>query len=609
MRKKLLLLALSILWAISAWAQNPDSIPFASAVNYGAGDTPYSIFCADLDGDGDLDLAVTNAWSNNVSILKNNGDGTFQPKVDYAAGEYPCSIFCADLDGDGDLDLAVGNSWSHTVSILKNNGDGTFQPKVDYSVYSPLFIFCADLDGDGDLDIAVANYAIYSVSILKNNGDGTFQPEVDYEVSGEPWSIFCADLDGDGDLDIAVANVFNRNVSILKNNGDGTFQPKVDYATGESPQSIFCADLDSDTDLDLAVANYESGNVSILKNNGDGTFQPKVDYSVYRPLFIFCADLDGDGDLDLALASESGVIILENLTQAPANQPPWAFSLISPLDQDTILGPTTFRWQAPYDPNFGDQIRYDLYVSTVPGFDADSTGVYDSLPLAKFTEALNNDTYYWKVKAYDNWGAERWSTQTWSFTVDRPPGTLRYIAYSPVDLIVTSPNGDSIGMSFNSIIDAVYDSTIDVNMDGDSDDVVTIPHPFAGDYQIRVVREPYVGPEDTAYTLGIRVNGDCETYLAVNATVPPPGEVIIYSYEVLNYLRGDANRDEKRTVGDAIYLINYLFKGGTAPAPLQLGDANCCQEGEKNCKAVSVSVSDVIYLINYLFKGGPAPCS
>lgn len=98
---------------------NPDSIPFTPAVNYPAGSYPLSIFCADLDGDGDLDLAVANAWSNNVSILKNNGDGTFQPKVDYEAGNTPTSLFCADLDQDGNLDLAVTNEVSDNVFHLK----------------------------------------------------------------------------------------------------------------------------------------------------------------------------------------------------------------------------------------------------------------------------------------------------------------------------------------------------------------------------------------------------------------------------------------------------------------------------------------------------------
>jgi hypothetical protein len=66
----------------------------------------------------------------------------------------------------------------------------------------------------------------------------------------------------------------------------------------------------------------------------------------------------------------------------------------------------------------------------------------------------------------------------------------------------------------------------------------------------------------------------------------------------IQFLRGDVNVDGKRTVSDAVYLINYLFKGGPSPNPLLSGDLNC--DGK-------VTIADVVYLINYLFKGGPPP--
>ncbi len=69
---------------------------------------------------------------------------------------------------------------------------------------------------------------------------------------------------------------------------------------------------------------------------------------------------------------------------------------------------------------------------------------------------------------------------------------------------------------------------------------------------------------------------------------------------VVEPLWGDANRDGNVGVSDVIVMINYLFKGGPAPNPLNIADNNC--DGD-------VSVSDVVYLINYLFKGGSAPHS
>ncbi len=117
---------------------------FGPATNYPTGDSPESVFIADLDGDGDNDLAVANWGSfdpdsrkyinSSVSVLLNNGDGQFAPKMDYETGTNPQSVFIADLDGDGDNDLAVANRFSDTVSVLLNNGDGQFATKVDYPV-------------------------------------------------------------------------------------------------------------------------------------------------------------------------------------------------------------------------------------------------------------------------------------------------------------------------------------------------------------------------------------------------------------------------------------------------------------------------------------------
>jgi hypothetical protein len=81
------------------------------------------------------------------------------------------------------------------------------------------------------------------------------------------------------------------------------------------------------------------------------------------------------------------------------------------------------------------------------------------------------------------------------------------------------------------------------------------------------------------------------------------GEGNYYDYATIKYvqfLRGDANKDDKVSLSDIVYLINYLFKFGPAPEPIQAGDVNC--DGK-------VSLGDIVYLVNYLFKFGPAPCS
>ena len=261
----------------------------------------------------------------------------------------------------------------------------------------------------------MANENSDSVSILKNNGDGTFQTKVNYPAGDCPYSLFCADLDGDSDLDLAVANAYSNNVSILKNNGDGTFEVPVNYDAGDGSRSIFCGDLDEDGDLDLAVANCWSNNVSILKNNGDGTFQSAVSYAVGTcPASVFCADLDADGDLDLAVANagSDNISILINLTHSRS------YSLLFPSNNDSVKTPVTFNWRPSIDPDPNDTVRYDLYLSRSIVFNPESTVVYDSLLDTTFTDTLDCKTWYWKVRAYDKWGTERWSDQTdWSFYV------------------------------------------------------------------------------------------------------------------------------------------------------------------------------------------------
>ena len=297
---------------------------FASRVDYSVGDGPWSLAVGDLDRDGDLDLVTANRWGDNVSVLLNQGDGTFASRVDYSVGDGPKFVVVGDLDGDCDLDLVTTNDDSNSVSVLLNQGNGIFSSRVDYGVSNgPKSPAVGDLDGDGDLDLVTPNEGSHNISVLLNQGDGTFSNEVNHDVGSSPRSVVAGDLDGDGDVDLITVN-YCGNVSVLMNQGDAIFPGRLDYSVGHQPKSVAVGDLDGDGDLDLVTANMGDDNISILLNQGDGTFASRVDYGVGdEPESVAGGDLDRDGDLDLVVANsdDNNISVLMNHLHLPPLEP------------------------------------------------------------------------------------------------------------------------------------------------------------------------------------------------------------------------------------------------------------------------------------------------
>ena len=300
-----------------------SSIALSAPRGFDAGSGPQSVAVGDFNGDGKPDLAVVNSYSNNVSILLGNGDGTFQIHVDYPTGAQPGSVAIGDFNGDGKLDLAVVNSYSNNVSVLLGNGNGTFQPAVSYGTGSgtgPAFVAVGDFNRDGKLDLAVANSNSSNVSVLLGNGDGTFQTAVNYDVGGAPTSIAVGDFNHDGKLDLAVAVPVpgpSTYVSVLLGNGDGTFQTAVNYNAPYAPDAVAVGDFNGDGNLDLVVGN-RSSNISVFLGNGDGTFRTAVNYSAgYNPSSVAVGDFNNDGTLDLAVANSGSSTTVTVLLQSP----------------------------------------------------------------------------------------------------------------------------------------------------------------------------------------------------------------------------------------------------------------------------------------------------
>jgi hypothetical protein len=291
------------------WRYTPNS----SGPNYSLGMNaiqPFSDVVADFNGDGKQDIAVANYSSNNVSVLRGNGDGTFQPAVTYPVGKGPVAIAAGDFNGDGRQDLAVANQNDNSVSILLANASGGFNPAVPVNNVgpNPQGIAVGDFTGDGKPDLAVAVGGNNTVQLLINNGTGGFTLGKSIGTGGKgPRAIAAADFNGDGKLDVAVLDTGSYTVDLLTGDGAGNFTHWQELTTGNSPFGLAVADFDGDGTPDVAVTN-NADNTVIYYLNKAGIFTNQTVFAGTAPRGIVAADVNGDGRPDLVTANTDGTI-------------------------------------------------------------------------------------------------------------------------------------------------------------------------------------------------------------------------------------------------------------------------------------------------------------
>jgi hypothetical protein len=273
----------------------------------------FFIVDGDIDGDGDLDLAIADTLTDRIHVRRNAGDGTFGDVTLYAAGAQPNMLAMADVDGDADLDLLAVTPPANNIALFLNTGKGVFSDPRNVRVGNqPLAVAVHDFDDDGALDLAVVNFTSSDVSIHWNEGDGTFLPAVFIPVVKSPRFLVGADPDGDGDMDLLA--VHDGALLLFRNEGERLFSSAGSFATGQPHHSLVTADLDSDGFLDVVTANTLNptfGSLSLLLGSGDGTFlRPRRLITGAEPRFVVAGDLDEDGDTDLVSANR----LSENLT-------------------------------------------------------------------------------------------------------------------------------------------------------------------------------------------------------------------------------------------------------------------------------------------------------
>jgi hypothetical protein len=266
---------------------------------------------ADLDGDGDADLAVAIEYGTN-RVLLNDGAGRFtEGLLSGPSGDHE-DVAIADYDRDGDLDLVFIGEDDQVVGYHLNDGAAGFTDVSDRlpDRATSNTVVAVDVDGDGDADLVTANAGPDFVWI--NDGAGGFVDESAVRLPQHDdisQDIAVGDVDGDADTDLVFGNEEQNRLYL--NDGAGHFAdaPLPLRGTPEETRDADLADVDGDGDLDLYFANVRIFRADrdqqdrLLLNDGMGRFTD-VTVTHLSPdneltTAVAFIDYDRDGDLDL----------------------------------------------------------------------------------------------------------------------------------------------------------------------------------------------------------------------------------------------------------------------------------------------------------------------
>ncbi len=270
--------------------QNRGSLTFGAAKNYRVAPYPNGIAAGDLNGDGRPDIVTANnSDPDDVSVLLNKGDGTFLAAVGIPTGHPAFHVILADLDGDGDLDIAgtdmgtvpfTSNAW-----VLRNKGDGTFDPAERITLAMDVeTLVAADLNGDEAPDLALAGAGSY-LWTLCNKGGGTFAVPSGLDTGAGHDGVAAADFDGDGKIDLAASDYVSGNVTVFWN-GTGVQRGGL----------VLPGDANGDGTLDISDAVATLGFLFL----GSPAGLPCGDGSATDPANVKLVDWQPDGTIDLS---------------------------------------------------------------------------------------------------------------------------------------------------------------------------------------------------------------------------------------------------------------------------------------------------------------------
>ena len=287
----------------------------------------------DLNGDGNLDVAVANHDSYHVALLTGDGKGGLAPApsspIAMRDGQQPHThdLGIGDLNGDGKLDIMTVNNAHNDISIVSGDGRGGFTraPGSPFPVGpSPYPGALGDVNGDGRLDIVATASATgparaqqlplsRALTLLLADERGGFRTSQIPLRTGTPWFAAIGDLNADGKADIVATHHEQHALTVLLGDGRGDFSEASGspFDFGHDVFNIAIMDANRDGKPDVVAVAGDA--VRVMLGDGRGAFRtsphpmPAVGRAAWR---LTTGDMNRDGKIDVVTSNDDSVSVL-----------------------------------------------------------------------------------------------------------------------------------------------------------------------------------------------------------------------------------------------------------------------------------------------------------
>jgi hypothetical protein len=272
---------------------------------------PRAVLAADLNRDGRMDIYSASDTDNAVYWYENLGGSPphFVRHTVTTNAHYVRSVYAADLNGNGWLDLMSASQRDNKIAWYENLGGSPLQfveRVVDLDAYAAQSIRAADLTRNGRLDLVVGAELAHAIYWYENLGGWPpqFLRHTVTDQALHMHTVYTEDVNRDGRIDIVAAIEGTNTVAWYENRGGNplTFVEHIVTTNAQVAHGVFAADIDSDGDIDLISASRDDGKIAWYENLGGHyamTAQPNPAPGVALEIVVNHRGRPGDPDVRL----------------------------------------------------------------------------------------------------------------------------------------------------------------------------------------------------------------------------------------------------------------------------------------------------------------------